>query len=666
MKRDYKNLFKPLKIKNMTLKNRVMMMPMGSNYGQQNGEMSFLHIQYYVERAKGGVGLIMVENASVDSPEGSNGTSQIRIDHDSYMPRYYKFSELVHSHGGCLGIQINHAGSAAMEARTGMQPVSASNIPAKVGGAIPRPLTVDEIHKIAKKFGEAAKRAQISGFDCVEIHAGHSYLISQFLSPLTNDRTDEFGGSPENRARFAKLVIDEVRAQVGPMFPIFLRISAEELMEGGNTLEDCLEYLEYLQEEVDVFDVSCALSSSFQYQIDSNFLPDGWRSYMAKAVKEKFGKPCVTMGNIRNPKVAEEILERGDADLIGIGRGLIADPHWVSKIEKGHEDDIRKCISCNIGCAGNRIGNNRPIRCTVNPEIFYDDEYRNLEINKQCNVVVIGGGTTGLEAACTAAEVGCTTFLIEKNKHLGGLAYEISKIPDKKRLRDFPDYLEHRASKLDNLFIFKGVETNIEMIKPLKPNVIVNATGANPLLPNIKGLSDFVDKENSKVQSIIGMINNLDKYATEDLKDKKVVVIGGGAVGLDVVEYFAPKGSNVSIVEMNSLIGADLDPVSKASIKELIAKNNVTEMPNTMLKEVKENSFVVEIDGKPQELEFDYGFVCLGMKAYTPIFEAINEIFEDENVEIMNIGDSLRGRRIIDGVVEARNILTVLKNADYL
>ena len=213
MKSKYKHIFEPFTIKHMTVKNRIVMTPMGTNYGEQNGEMSFLHINYYEQRAKGGTGLLIVENASVDSPQGSNGTTQLRIDQDNYIPRLFKLCETVHKHGSCIAIQINHAGASAQSARINMQPVSASDVPSKAGGEIPRPLEKDEIMHIVKKYGEAAKRAQIAGFDAVEIHAGHSYLISQFLSPLTNKRTDEFGGSLENRARFARLVIEEVRRQ---------------------------------------------------------------------------------------------------------------------------------------------------------------------------------------------------------------------------------------------------------------------------------------------------------------------------------------------------------------------------------------------------------------------------------------------------------------------
>ena len=665
MKNDYPHIFSPLTVKNMTIKNRIVMMPMGTNYGEQNGEMSFLHINYYEQRAKGGTGLIIVENASIDSPQGSNGTTQLRIDHDNYLPRLFKFCENIHRYGTKIAIQINHAGASAISSRINMQPVSASDVPSKECGEIPRPLSREEILHIVKKYGEAAKRAQTAGFDAVEIHAGHSYLISQFLSPITNKRTDEFGGSVENRTRFCRMVIDEVRKQVGPFFPIMLRLSADELMEGGNTLDDTLEYLDYLQEEVDIFDVSCGLNGSIQYQIDANYLPDGWRSYMAKAVKEKFNKPCISMGNIRDPKVAERILADGDADLIGMGRGLIADPAWVNKVATGHECDLRKCISCNVGCAGNRIGVNRPIRCTVNPSVLEGDVYKKLHVNKNCNVVVIGGGTAGLEAACTAAEVGCNTFLLEKGSELGGLASLISKIPAKNRLADFPHYLMHRAEQLENLYIFTNTEGTPENIRKFHPNIIVSSTGSAPLLPPIAGLKDRIDNENYNIYSILGMINHINDFP-KDLEGKKVVVVGGGAVGLDVVEFFADRNADISIVEMMDQIGRDLDPVSKNDTKAMMKKHNVHQLTKTALLEVKDSSFLVKGDGEPYELPFEYGFVCLGMRAQGQLYQSLAEEFSSEDVEIMNIGDSQRARRIIDGTQEGRNILTILEQRGYL
>lgn len=662
----YPKIFEPLTVRRMTVKNRISMAPMGTNYGEQNGEMSFLHMNYYEQRAQGGVGLIIVENACVEFPQGSNGTTQIRIDHDNYIPRLYKLCESVHQYGTCIAIQINHAGASALDTRIGMQTVSASDLPSKPGGCIPRPLEKEEIYRIVKRYGEAAKRAQTAGFDAVEIHAGHGYLISQFLSPTMNRRTDEFGGSPENRARFAKMIIEEVREQVGPFFPILCRVSADELVENGNTLEDTKELLSYFQEEVDIIDVSAGLNSTLQYQIDSCQLEDGWRSYMSREIREKFGKPTITTGNIRSPKRAEEILENGDADFVGIGRGLIADPNWVNKVEFGEEEKLRKCISCNIGCAGHRLAQNRPIRCTINPYVNQWED-RTIKVSKPCNVTVIGGGTAGLEAACTAAEVGCQTFLIEREDCLGGLAAQISKIPDKKRIYDFVRYLINRAESLPNLYTFTGTEASGKFVKCLKPDIIVNATGSQPLLPPIEGLHEWIDKKDSKVYSIVRMIENIDAFP-QNMEGNTVTVVGGGAVGLDVVEFFAPRGAKVTIVEMMDQIGKDLDPVSKLRMKEISEKHQVEELTKTALMKVEDGKFTVKTpEGASKELPFDYGFVCLGMKSQSPVLEEIEQTFSgDGKVEIVNVGDSVRARRIIEGVSEGHNIINTLRKHGYL
>lgn len=640
---------------------------MGTNYGEANGEMSNRHMNYYSLRAKGGVGLIILENANVEYPVGSNGTSQIRIDHDSYMPRYYQLVESLHKDGATVAIQINHAGASASSARTGVETVSSSNVPTKAGGEIPRPMTKEEILTTVKKYAEAARRIQAIGFDAIEIHCGHSYLMSQFISPYYNKRTDEFGGSVENRLRFPRMILEAVRKEVGPWFPIIVRVSAEERVPGGNTLEDTLEYLEYLDEFVDMYDVSCGLNPSLQYQIDSNFLPDGWRSYMSRAVKDKFGKPVINTGNYRDPKIVEKVLESGDVDIVGMGRGLIAEPNWVKKVQSGEEDMLRKCISCNVGCAGNRIGVNRPIRCTVNPAVPEGDIYKKLKVNKNCNVVVIGAGTAGMEAACTAAEVGCNVFLLEKKDHIGGLSSFISNLPSKTRMKDFPKYLENRASKLDNLYTFLNTEANVELIKKFKPNIIVNATGSVPLVPPIKGLKENLEAGN--VSTIFDMINNVidGKYPDDVCNGKKVVVIGGGSVGLDVIEYFAPRGAECTIVDMLPQIGMLADPITKCSMRETHDKYGVKEYVNTALQEVKENSFVVKLpNGEITELAFDLGFNCLGMRANNPLLPELKEAFDDTDVAIYQVGDSVRARRILEGTMDGRAVLNVLEAHGYL
>lgn len=659
---NYEKLFSPITIQRMTLKNRIVMPPMGTNFAGPNGEITDEHISYYEQRAKGGTGLIILENACLAFPLGSNGTTQLRIDEDRFIPGLYRLTERLHKHGASVAVQINHAGASAVPDRIGGQPVSSSNIPSKTGGAIPRSLEMDEILEIVNQYGKAAKRVVAAGFDAVEIHAGHSYLLCQFLSPVYNKRTDEFGGSYENRARIVRMVIDRIREEVGPFFPISLRFSAEEFVKGGNTLEDTLNILEYLSEGVDIFNVSAALNDTLQFQIDQMNLPDGWRSYMAKAVKDKFNKPTIATGNVRNPQIAESILQNEEADLIGMGRGLIAEPNWVKKVQAGEEEFLRKCISCNIGCAGHRIALNRPIRCTINPDLFHGDDYKEREITRPVNVVVIGGGTAGLEAACTAAEVGCTTILFEQKPYLGGLAREISRLPEKKRIEDFPNYLVKRSERLPNLIPFTNTKADIQLIASYKPDVIVNATGSTPLLPPIKGLHEHIDQPNEKVFSIFGLLKQVDSFT--EFVGKKIAVIGGGAVGLDVVEFFAERGAEVTMVERMPLVGKDLDHITRISMMTMLKERQVDVRVETSLMEVAEDHFKVSYEGVESTIEFDYGFVCLGMKSENPILADLQSYFP--YIEVLNIGDSWGVRKILDGVREGRNILTTLEKMGAL
>ncbi|MDL2307048.1 NAD(P)/FAD-dependent oxidoreductase [Desulfovibrio sp. OttesenSCG-928-C06] len=663
---QYAKIFEPITIKRMTLRNRIVMPPIGTNFAGQDGSFTEEHIRYYTQRAKGGTGLITLENVCIDYPMGTNGTTQLRFDNDMYIPGMFKFTETMHNHGACVSVQLNHAGASAFPLRlNGQQQVSSSDQPSKTGGAVPRPLSVEEIHAIVKKFGEAASRAQRAGFDAVEIHAGHSYLISQFLSPIYNKRTDEFGGSMENRCRFARMVIDEVRKAVGPFFPICLRVSLDEFQQGGNSMEDGLKILEYLNDEIDMFNVSSALNDCLQYQIDKMSLPDGWRAYMAKAVKDKFGKPVMASGNFRDPKVVQKTLADGDADLIVMGRGLIAEPNWVNKVMEGREHLLRKCVSCNIGCADHRIGRARPIRCTVNPDVVNEDSHKQFQVKNQVVVAVVGGGSAGLEAACTAAEVGCNVHLFEASDKLGGLSRKISTLPDKKRLNDFPTYLANRAAELPNLHIHMNTTADLEKLKVLSPDVVVVATGSNPLLPPIAGLHDRLGKPGTKVLSILDFIGQIDSFDSDSAKGKKIAVVGGGAVGLDVVEHFATRGAaEVSIIEMLPLVGKDLDVITKLDVNEMLTRHKVNVLASTALKEVKDDCFVLEKDGKVFEQPFDYGFVCLGMRANNAVCGEFGSWCLDSNVKMVNIGDTVVARRIIDGVREGRAIVNTIRLID--
>ena len=366
----------------MTIKNRIVMMPMGTNYGEQNGEMSFLHINYYEQRAKGGTGLIIVENASVDSPQGSNGTTQLRIDHDNYLPRLFKFCENIHRYGTCVAIQINHAGASAVSSRINMQPVSASDVPTKDGGDIPRPLTKEEILDIVKKYGQAAKRAQIAGFDAVEIHAGHSYLISQFLSSYTNHRKDEYGGSLENRMRFMGMVMDEVMKAAGTDMAVIVKMNMRDGFKGGMEIDETLQVAKcLLQLGVHALVLSGGFVSrapmyvmrgampvrSMAYYMDCWWLKYGVRMFgkwmiptvpfreayfLEDALKFRAAlpeAPLIYVGGLVSRKKIDEVLDAG-FDAVQMARALLNEPGFVNRMRR--EEQAR----CSCGHSNYCIG----------------------------------------------------------------------------------------------------------------------------------------------------------------------------------------------------------------------------------------------------------------------------------------------------------------------
>lgn len=300
--------------------------------------------------------------------------------------------------------------------------------------------------------------------------------------------------------------------------------------------------------------------------------------------------------------------------------------------------------------------------------------YPNLELLDMSKVMnygwialAVGGGTAGMEAACTAAEVGCNVFVLEKKDHLGGLSTFISDLPSKTRMKDFPKYLEARAARLKNLYIFLNTDATVEKIRQFKPDIVVNATGSVPLVPPIKGLKENIEAGN--VATIFDMINNLNagKYPDEACQGKKVVVVGGGSVGLDVIEYFAPRGAECTIVDMLPQIGMLADPITKCSMRETHDKYGVREYVNTALQEVKENAFTVKLpDGQIKDLEFDFGFNCLGMRSNNPVLPQIEEAFKDTDTYVYTIGDSVRARRIMEGTMEGRAVLNVLESQGFL
>lgn len=664
----YPHIFQSYKIRNMVVKNRIVMPPMCGNMGGEFGQVTDNHIKYYEQRAKGGTGLIIVENSNIDYPLGSNGATQLRIDHERYIPGLTRLVDTIKKYGTRVCIQINHAGASTNNERTdGHGVVAPSTISSKEGGETPRALSREEILEIVKKFGKAASRAQIAGFDAVEIHAGHSYLIAQFLSLITNRRDDEFGcGSLENRARFCIMVLEEVRRNVGPDFPIFIRIGADEFMKGGITLEDTFTLLEFFKPYVDLIDVSAGANYTLEKQIETMNFPEGSKVYLSDEIKKRFDLPTISVGNIRNPEFAEKVLADKRADFIAIGRGLICDPNWVNKADAGEPKKIRKCISCNIMCVGNRIFSSRPIKCSLNPDIIGEDEYRQHRVSAPTNVVIIGGGPAGLEAACTAAEVGCNTFLFEKEEEVGGLLRLIQRFPAKKKIHYFTEYLDERMAGLKNLIVFHGKSPTCRDIDELKPDLVINATGSSPALPPIKGLREQVNQDGTFVYTVTELLKNIDSIPS--MSGRKVVIAGGGAVGMDCAEFFAERGAEVTIVERLPQLGIDLDPLTKKYLMGVIKEHNIEVLVDTNIEEVGQKKLFLSRKGEAATLEFDMALMCLGFRSEDHYVEEMKEYFHGKKIEFINIGDSSRPRKIGYGVIEGRSILssaTLLKRMHW-
>lgn len=391
-------------------------------------------------------------------------------------------------------------------------------------------------------------------------------------------------------------------------------------------------------------------------------LPDGWRSYMAKAVKEKFHKIVVTSGNFRSPEITEQVLADGDADLVAMGRGLLAEPNWVNKVKTGQEDLLRKCISCNIGCADHRIAKGLPIRCTVNPDVINEDDYKQDAIKQSVKLVVIGGGTTALEAACSAAEIGAEVILFEQKSYLGGLAHQIAQLPDKWRIDDYVIYLKHRAERLNNLEIHLNESATMDKIKALDPDIVLNATGAHSFLPPITGLKDALQAKKPNVFTITDLLENMSNFTD---KDEDILVIGGGAVGLDVMEYYTEHyNGHVTMIDMLPEIGKELDLITKIAMKELLNKYDVKQYVNTKLEEIDSDKAIVSDHEKTFTINFDKAFVCLGMRSYVPMMAELDQYVYENDKLLVNLGDSKKARRIYEGSQEARQIINAVHMID--
>jgi 2,4-dienoyl-CoA reductase-like NADH-dependent reductase (Old Yellow Enzyme family)/thioredoxin reductase len=630
-------LFEPFQIKNVNLRNRIVMPPMGSRLALPDGAVSETLINYYEERARGGVGLIIVEYSYIDDKASKAIPGQLGVYDEKLIPLLNELAERIKAYGARVGLQINHAGRATSKAIIGRKPLSPSALTVPRGDEMTEELTIEEIEEIIEAYGEAARRTKAAGFDLVEIHGAHGYLICQFLSPLTNKRTDKYGSE---RAVFALEVLKRVREKVGEDFPIGFRISADEYIDGGITLELSKNYAKRLAEGgADYIHVSGGTIVTVDKFISPMYYPPGGLVYLAEEIKKDVKLPIITVGSIVDPLFAEKILLDGKADLVSMGRALIADPELPKKAVEGRLEDIRPCIRCNEGCYS-RLREFKTQRCTVNPLVGREKRLEVTPANSPKNILVVGGGPAGMEAASIAALRGHKVTLFEKEKELGGQLRIASALPIKADIKKLLDFLSKQIKKLD-IKVELDREIHSETIGKIRPDAVIVATGATPFFPDIPGIN----------KSFVHTASDILMGKGEP--GKNAIVAGGGMVGCETAIFLSERTKNVTIIEMLPEIGIDIEPNSRMVILKILRERGVKILNHVKLKEIKDGEIIViDKNWKEYTLETENLIIALGSIANRSL---VTELI-DNNVEFYAIGDCVEPRKSINAIDEGFRI----------
>jgi 2,4-dienoyl-CoA reductase-like NADH-dependent reductase (Old Yellow Enzyme family)/thioredoxin reductase len=634
------HLFAPIEIGSMTVKNRLLMPSMSINFGvDDNCYVTDQLTEYFVERARGGVGMMMVGGGGVH-PGGQEQPDLPLIYEDGCIPALKQMVEKVKGYGTRFGVQLMHGGRQCYLP----QKVAPSAIPAPavVKGEV-RALEIPEIKKLVGCFGDATRRCKDAGFDFVEIHAAHGYLINQFMSPNANVRTDEYGGSFENRTRFFFEVMADIREKTGPDFPVGIRINGNDYMENGWTLDDTVRLVPFIEKAGAAYiHVSAGVYGSTELTIPSMYSPHGCFAHLARAVKAVASVPVITVGRIKDPRFADEILANGDADMVAMGRALLADPHMPAKALAGNFSAIRPCVGCCLGCI-HAVLAGEPGSCVVNPDVGREAQVREEQssLNPQ-KILVVGAGPSGMAAARLFTLRGHQVRVVEKGPDTGGLMALAARAPGRGEINDILNFFRNELTRL-GIEIQHDTVLNEDVLNQFQPDRVILATGSMPDMPVIKGL----------FQTGMSLVTNVDILSGEEAPGKKVIVLGGGMTGLITADFLGQQGCEVHALNRKNRFAEEMSANDRYYLRESIKEKNITLYKKVAVKGFTRDGVTFKTRGETVSLE-GCDMVVISEKQVS-----VREIkaLEDKTTATFHvIGDAKLPRHLMFCISEAEEI----------
>ena len=636
----YPHLFQPIKIGNLVLKNRIFSAPTSLNWGAVDGNLTPETIAYYEQKAKGGCAVVTMGESIVHTATGKSHDRQIELDNPTSLVSLSQLARAIKRHGAVPSAELSHGGkwgglvSMAGSLKSGKVSYGASAEMTEAGEVKEMPETL--LLEVIESFGKGAAVLKRAGFEMCMVHAGHNWFFGQFLSPYTNHRTDAYGGSFENRAKPLVMALESIRRHVGQNFPIEVRISGDEFLEGGITQEEGIKLAKLIQDKCDLINVSAGLHENLALYLRTHptqFIDKGANVYLAEAIRKEVHVPISTVGAIVDPEMMEDIIATGKADIVELGRPLLADPYLPEKLRTGREKELRRCLRC-MSCFGASLKTETTL-CTVNPATGneFNEWIAKGQPTQPKRVLVAGGGPGGMQAAITAAQRGHDVILVEKTESLGGALHFAKYVDFKYDMYRLAEGLAYECEKY-NVKVMLNTEITGKLVDSIAPDVLILATGAKPILPKIKG----IDRENVMFAECI--------YGNEAKAGEHVVVLGGGLVGCETAAHLARMGKQVTLVEMREDVAMDAEVFYQTAVKIDMEKNHVEIMTNTSGVEINAKGLIVEQKGEKKLIPADMILNAVGYYADNMLFEKLH----DAAPMVHRIGDCRRPGKVFDAI----------------